>query len=89
MQAERDYVVHYADCRHLFLVPQARSPEDALLYFFCIENYGSSSRFGQMDPELAVVVPLDDYLADREGFEARADEIRRLVERLQEMDSGI
>ena len=49
MPAELDYVVHYADCRHLFLVPQARSPEDALLYFFCIENYGFSSRFGQMD----------------------------------------
>ena len=81
MQQDIDYVVHYGDCQHLFLVPQARSPEDALLYFFCIENYGQSRRFGEMDPDLALVVPLDEYLRDRDAFEQRVEAIRKRVER--------
>ena len=80
MQQEIDYVVHYGDCQHLFLVPQARSPEDALLYFFCIENYGQSRRFGAMDPDLALVVPLEEYLRDRDAVEQRIEAIRKRVE---------
>lgn len=89
MEATTDYILHYGDCDHLFFIPQARDEEDALRYFFCIEGYGQSRRFGTMDPQLCLVVPLADYLKDRDAVEARIEQIRRKARARQDAQDGL
>ncbi len=89
MEALTDFILHYGDSDHLFFVPQARDAEDAMRYFFCIEGYGQSRTFGTMDPGLCLVVPLFDYLRDRDAVEARIEQIRRRARALQDARDGL
>lgn len=89
MKALTDYILHYGDCDHLFFIPQARDAEDAMRYFFCIEGYGHSRRFGVMDPSLCLVVPLTDYLRDRDAVESEIARIKRKVQAAQAAEDGL
>lgn len=72
-----DFLLHYGDSDHLFFIPQAKDAEDAMRYFFCIEGYGHSRLFGTLHPELCLVVPLRDYLRDRDAIDQQIERMRR------------
>jgi len=87
MQEPIDFVLHYGDGDHLYLIPQAKDADDALRYFFCIEGYGHSRQFGVLDPALCLVVPLQEYLRDRDAFEQQVEQVRRRA-RARSEDAG-
>lgn len=84
-----DYLLHYGDSDHWFFIPQARDVDDAMRYFFCIEGYGQSRALGTLRPELCVIVPLQDYLRDRDGVERRVDAMRRALRARQDADEEL
>ena len=89
MDAPIDFVLHYGDSDHLFFIPQAKDAQDALRYFFCIEGYGQSRQFGTLRPELCLIVPLRDYLHDREAFERQIAAMRRALRAQQDAAAGL
>jgi len=84
-----DFVLHYGDSDHLFFIPQAKNAEDAMRYFFCIEGYGQSRLFGALHPELCLIVPLRNYLQDREAFEQQVEQMRRELRARQDAADGL
>ena len=84
-----DYLLHYGDSDHWFFIPQARDEDDAMRYFFCIEGYGQSRTLGTLRPELCMIVPLKDYLRDRDGVERRVDAMRRALRARQDADEEL
>ncbi|MDY0330273.1 MAG: hypothetical protein RBR52_07240 [Thiomonas sp.] len=83
-----DYLLHYGDSDHWFFIPQARDEEDALRYFFCIEGYGQSRQFGTLRRELCVLIPLQEYLQDRDAVERRVERMRREIRARREAEEG-
>ncbi|MEW6560161.1 MAG: hypothetical protein AB1412_08190 [Pseudomonadota bacterium] len=84
-----DYLLHYGDSDHWFFIPQARDAEDAMRYFFCIEGYGQSRQFGTLDPQHCLIVPLQDYLRDRDAVEELAERKRRDYRAQREADDAL
>ncbi|OYV37797.1 MAG: hypothetical protein B7Z83_04430 [Thiomonas sp. 20-64-5] len=84
-----DFVLHYGDSDHLFFIPQAKDAEDAMRYFFCIEGYGQSRLFGTLQPELCLIVPLQDYLRDRDAVDQQIARMRRELRAKQDAAAGL
>ena len=84
-----DYLLHYGDSDHWFFIPQAKDEEDALRYFFCIEGYGQSRQFGTLQREFCLLVPLQQYLQDRDAIERRVERLRRDIRARREAEEGL
>jgi len=89
IDAPIDYLLHYGDSDHWFFIPQAKDEEDALRYFFCIEGYGQSRQFGALQRELCLLVPLQQYLQDRDAIEQRVEHLRRDIQARREAEEGL
>ena len=89
VDAPIDYLLHYGDSDHWFFIPQAKDEEDALRYFFCIEGYGQSRQFGTLQRELCLLVPLQQYLQDRDAIERRVERLRRDIRARREAEEGL
>jgi hypothetical protein len=89
VDASIDYLLHYGDSDHWFFIPQAKDEEDALRYFFCIEGYGQSRQFGTLRRELCLLVPLQQYLQDRDAIERRVERLRRDIRARREAEEGL
>ncbi len=89
IDASIDYLLHYGDSDHWFFIPQAKDEEDALRYFFCIEGYGQSRQFGPLQRELCLLVPLQQYLQDRDAIERRVERLRRDIRARREAEEGL
>ena len=84
-----DFLLYHGGGDHWYFIPQARDAEDALRYFFCIEGYGQSRQFGTLHPEHCLVVPLRDYLRDRDAVEREAERLRRAWRAQRDAEDGL
>lgn len=89
MDAPIDFLLHYGDSDHLFFIPQAKDADDAMRYFFCMEGYGQSRLFGTLRTEHCLIVPLQDYLRDRDAFERKVERMRREIRAQQDAEDGL